>query len=338
MEETIKQKQSPSSLTCGTIICNTIYFLSLLFLEEFLLTYLSIPLPSFIQFLYNTCKSYSSTHFEISKLFIYLTTIIILYQLFYRTEVTHNITTRTCSPNLKLLLTSLIIFLISGNTVLPGFYDYANFCVGEYKQLMQAYEEDGTAGYQMFLTMIDVNRLFTFKSIYLNIIPKVTHTYCLYPGIIERIIYIFLFFYIPCLIYMKHLNKYLSQINIKVNSSWYRNATTIEKVVLIVCLCYIVLHLCLYFILESWIKGIIYIVYYALVIALLYYDTTHNKKGYVFICDSLVLSYFMLPICNMRCGVDCVVFAVFSCVLLLDKPRNRELCDLWKKVEQVEKL
>ena len=332
----IKAKQGASP-TCCTIICNTIYFLSLLFLEEFLFTYIAIPLPSFLQFLYNTCKSYSSTHFELSKLFVYLTTIIILYQLFYRNEITHSITTYTCYPSIKIILIALIVFLISGNTVLPGFYDYDKFCIGEYKKLMQAYEEDGTAGYQMFLTMIDVNRLFTFKSVYLNFIPKVTHTYCLYPGIIERMIYVFLFFYIPCVIYMKHLSKYLSQINVKVNSSWYSNASTMEKVILILCACYIVLHLCLYFILGSWIKGIVYIVYYATVIVLLYY-VTNKKKGHVFICDSLVLSYFMLPICNMRCGIECIVFAVFSCVLLLDKPRERELCDLWQKVEQVEKL
>lgn len=342
MEEniTLKQDTLPS---CGQIVCNTVYFLSLLFLEEFLLTYVEIPLPSFLQFLYNTCKSYSSSHFEISKLFVYLTTVAVLYQLFYRKEITRSITTCRYYPSVKIILIALIVFFVSGNTVLIGFYDYANFCTGEYKRLMQAYEEDGTAGYQMYLTMIDVNRLFTFKSVYLNLIPKVTHTFCLYPGIIERIVYMFLFFYIPCVVYMKYLSKHLSQVKVKVDRSWLRHASTAEKVVLALCAVYIVLHLLLYFVLGSWLKGITYIAYYVAVTGLLWYVTS-AKKGHVFICDSLVLSYFMLPICSMRCGIECVVFAVFTCVLLLDKPRERALCDLWKKVEhdysdeQVEKL
>ena len=310
------------------IIIHTIFLLIILLFAELFLTLIPINISP-INFIFRQI-AYSSNHLEVSKYLAYLTILIVILHCFHPKRISRNFDLRNFTQISIWLSIATALYILSGNTSLPGFYDYENFCTGNSLKIINLHKDDGTFGYQFFLTMVDLNRLITLKSVYENILPIPKDEFCLFPGVIERLLYLFLFFILPSLLYLNYFTKYLHK-KIKITRDFSVANLDISEIVLCVLFgIYVIFHLIL-FIFDSWIRLLGYIALYAGMITFIFCFTKYYMRGYHFVIDKYFLCYFICPLACIRSGFDCIVFSLIVTTLLIEKKNKRKWFSFWEK-------
>lgn len=310
------------------IVFHFFFLLIIIIFAELFITMIPINISS-IHVIYRQII-YSSNYIEPVKYLVYLTIIIINLHCFHPKRITKSFIRKNFTQMSIWFCLATLLYGISGNTTLPGFYDYGNFCTGKSSLIDTLHKEDGTFGYQFFLSMLDINRFITFKTVYENIIPLPKSEFCLFPGILERIIYLVLFFITPSLLYLRHGTKILPR-RLKIGRDFsIKDLQAKEIVIGILVFLYFITHL-IFFGFESWVRCLGYILVYTGIFVFLFCYTKYFMIGYSFYIDKFFLCYLIAPLACLRAGFDCVIFSIVVSVILIEKKNKRLFFGFWEK-------
>jgi hypothetical protein len=285
--------------------------------------------------------NFNSYHFEFYKLIIYVFSIslgfILINQFTTGVEITKRYSFGFGGALSDFFITlgySLIIFFISGNTVLSGSYDYEGFCDERGLSLIQSHKKDGHIGNFIYIIMSDVKRLYSFKFLenFLNINPFVEsnkNNLCVMPGFFEISLLNLVFYFYPLLIGLNFTAitdniqciKYL-KMNWNKKKNWERKHWFIIYGLITFLVLNVVFHF-VNFARDSWWKFFIFSLLFLFIggYILYRYFISHKKtKELDFTNPTLIM--FVIIFVNLRCVYDLILLGFLSGLLASSAGRN----------------